>query len=138
MFRTTTRLLAWFSVLATTLPAPALGAVDAGALVPAFREGDIITLDQIEKLRPFLPEEFWDYRDLFFYEGMRLEIGPSDRDYGPAAEYLAATERYRGEPRIGPDNSLENYTAGQPFPMDEIDCLGDPHASAPPRPRVSA
>ncbi len=128
MLRFTTRFLVWLALLATAMPATAQQAEDAGVLVPAFREGDVITVDDVEKLRPFLPVEFWDNRDFFFYEGMRLEIGPSDRDYTPAKEYVAATERFRGQPRIGPDNSLENYTAGQPFPMEEIDCRGDPHA----------
>jgi hypothetical protein len=101
---------------------------DASSLAPTFQEGDVITLDQIEKLRPFLPEPFWDNRDFFFYEGMRLEIGPTQRDYSPSPEVRAATEFYRGQARIGPDNSLENWTAGRPFPIDEIDCRSDPQA----------
>jgi hypothetical protein len=105
-------------------------AEDAGALAPAFREGDIIGFDDIDVLRPFLPEPFWDNRDFFFYEGMQLEIGPFQYDYSPAGPFQAATERFRGQARIGPDNSLENYTAGRPFPVDEIDCLGDPQAGA--------
>jgi hypothetical protein len=95
---------------------------------PTFKEGDIITMDKLESLKPFLPPAFWSNRDFFFYEGMQLEIGPFFRDYSPPPAYQAATERFKGQPRIGPENSLENYTAGQPFPMDEIDCLGDPQA----------
>ena len=52
----------------------------------AFKEGDVITFDQVEKLKPFLPEQFWDNRDFFFYEGMKLEIGPTQCDYSPAKE----------------------------------------------------
>ncbi|MCH2171442.1 DUF1329 domain-containing protein [Myxococcota bacterium] len=85
-------------------------------------------MDDISKLKPFLPEQVWDNRDFFFYEGMQLEIGPTMYDYSPADAYKAATERYKGEARIGPDGSLENFTAGQPFPTEEIDCLGDPLA----------
>jgi hypothetical protein len=59
---------------------------------------------------------------------MQLEIGPMQQDYSPAPEFTAATERFRGQPRIGPDGSLENYSAGMPFPIEEIDCLGDPDA----------
>jgi hypothetical protein len=103
-------------------------AEDAGALVPAFKEGDILGFDDVDVLRPFLPEQFWDNRDFFFYEGMQLEIGPTQYDYSPAGPFQAATDRFRGQPRIGPDNSLENYTAGRPFPVDEIDCLADPQA----------
>ncbi|MEE9606520.1 MAG: DUF1329 domain-containing protein [Myxococcota bacterium] len=97
---------------------------------PPFREGDVIRYREIDKIRPYLPKEVWDHRSLFFYEGLKLDVGPIQRDYSPAREYVAATERFRGRARLGPDNSLENYTAGQPFPMDQIDCLGDPQAGA--------
>ena len=42
----------------------------------------------------------------------------------PAGPFQAATKKHRGQPRLGPDNSLENYTAGRPFPEEEIDCKG--------------
>jgi len=127
------RLLPIRSALACALLLAAPAAVfaeaeDAGTLTPTFKEGDVISMDEIDKLKPFLPEEFWDNRDFFFYEGMRLEIGPTQADYPPAEVYAKATERFKGEPRIGPDNSLENYTAGEPFDVNEIDCLGDPQA----------
>ncbi|MGE4608502.1 MAG: DUF1329 domain-containing protein [Myxococcota bacterium] len=109
--------------------APAFAeAEDAGALMPSFAEGDIIDFDGIKKLKPFLPEEFWDNRDFFFYEGMKLVIGPTQFDYANAAAYDAATVKHKGESRIGPDNSLEGYVTGQPFPIEDIDCLGDPQA----------
>ncbi len=113
---------------ALALPASAQQAEDAGALTPTFKEGDVIGFEQLEKIRPFLPQEFWDNRDFFFYEGMRLEIGATNQDYSPAAAYKAATEKFRGQPRIGPDNSLENFVAGMPFPMEQIDCANDPQA----------
>jgi Protein of unknown function (DUF1329) len=102
-------------------------AEDAGSAVPSFHEGEVIGFDGVEKLRPFLPREFWDNRDFFFYPGMQLEIGPTQADYSPAAVYQAATQRFKGKPRIGPDGSLENYVAGQPF-AEPIDCKGDPNA----------
>ena len=109
--------------------APAFAeAEDAGALMPSFAEGDVIDFESVKKLKPFLPEEFWDNRDFFFYEGMKLVIGPTQFDYSNAPAYDAATAKHAGQSRIGPDNSLENYMMGQPFPMDEIDCLGDPQA----------
>ncbi len=118
--------LAFLMALALAWPAPAQE--DAGPTAPPFTEGDVVSFDKIESLKPYLPPKFWENRDFFFYEGMRMEIGPFYRDYSPPPEYKAATERFKGQPRIGPGNSLENYTAGQPFPMDEIDCLGDPQA----------
>ena len=75
-----------------------------------------------------MPAEFWANRDFFFYEGMKMEIGPSFKDYGPPPEYLAASAKYKGQPKIGPDESLENYNAGFAFDPASIDCKGDPQA----------
>ncbi len=118
------------SLVLFVLATKSASAQEAASATSKIAEGDLIGFDEIKKLRPFLPEEFWDNRDFFFYEGMRLEIGPTQFPYVEAEVYNAATERYRGEARLGPSNSLENYTAGQPFPIDEIDCLGDPDAGA--------
>ena len=68
--------------------ASARAAEDAAAPAPAFKPGDVISFKEIGKLEPFLPDEFWDNRDFFFYEGMQLEIGPSDYDYSQSKEYL--------------------------------------------------
>jgi hypothetical protein len=115
-------------LLVSVAAGPGRGNDDAAPSGPGFAEGDVISFDQIELLRPYLPPVFWDNRDFFFYEGVQLEIGPTQADYSPAEVYVAATERFRGQPRIGPDNSLDNFMAGQPFPMDEIDCREDPLA----------
>jgi hypothetical protein len=129
MYLRSTPLFACLAVLALGAPLRASAqAEDAGALTPTFQEGDVIGIENVDKLRPFLPPEFWDNRDFFFYEGMKLEIGPIQKDYTEADVYMKATEKFRGQARIGPDNSLENYTAGFPFPQDTIDCKGDPQA----------
>jgi hypothetical protein len=94
---------------------------------PPLQEGEIISFENVDRLRPYLPKQFWDNRDMFFYEGMELEIGPTQFNYSPSAEFDAATERFRDGPRIGPDGSLENFIAGRPFP-DASDCKGDPQA----------
>jgi hypothetical protein len=114
-------------LLAALLAAPAR-AQDAEGPVPGLREGDVVTFDRIHLLQPLLPPEFWTNRDFFLYEGMQLEIGPAHRDYAPAPAYQAASQRFAGQARIGPDGSLENYTAGRPFPLEELDCQGDPDA----------
>jgi hypothetical protein len=121
---------ALLAVLALAAPLAAHAAEDAGVATPQFKEGDVITYDQVDKLKPFLPQQFWDNRDFFFYEGMQLKVGPTMRDYTPNAQFQAATEKHKGQPRIGPDNSLENYTAGRPFLQETIDCKGDPQAGA--------
>lgn len=120
--------LACAAALALAAPAGAQKAEDSGAAGPKFKEGDVITMDKIESIKPFLPVEFWNNRDFFFYDGMKMEIGPFFRDYSPAKEYVDATQRFKGKSKIGPDEALEGYTAGQPFPIEEINCKGDPQA----------
>jgi hypothetical protein len=112
------------------LAALLLLAAAAQAEEPAFEEGDVLGYADVAKLEPFLPPELWGHRELFFYDGMQLEIGPTQRDYSPAAAYVAATKAYAGRAKLGPDGSLEGYVAGQPFPMEKIDCAGDPDAGA--------
>jgi hypothetical protein len=103
-------------------------AEDTGTAGPTFKTGDVIPFEKIDELKPFLPKEVWANRDFFFFEGMKLEIGPFFADYKPSTHYLDATAKFAGQPKLGPDGSLENYTAGQPFPIDQIDCKGDPDA----------
>jgi hypothetical protein len=93
-----------------------------------FKEGDTISFDQLEKLKDFLPPEFWTNREFFFYEGMQLEIGPTLRKYGVADAYAAASEKFKGQAKIGEDGALENYKSGQPFDAASLDCKGDPNA----------
>jgi hypothetical protein len=120
--------LAFVAIASGRAPAQEARATEDGAGGFPFREGDVVTLDRIDSLQKYLPPEFWANRDFFFYEGMQLEIGPSFADYSPSAAYAAATRKFAGQAKLGPENSLESYTAGQPFPMDAIDCAGDPQA----------
>ena len=124
--------LSAFSLLALglALALPASAQEDTGPATPSFKEGDVISIDKIESLKPFLPPEFWSNRDFFFYEGMKLEVGPFYRDYTPADAYQAASAKFAGQSKVGPGASLQNHTAGQPFPMDKIDCKGDPEAGS--------
>jgi hypothetical protein len=110
--------------------APAFGQEDAPSGALPFAEGDLVTFDELAQLERFLPPEFWDNRDFFFHEGMQLEIGPSFADYSPAEVYEQATAKYSAAVSLGPESSLVGYTAGQPFPVDALDCAGDPQAGA--------
>ncbi len=114
--------------LVTLSVASASAQEDSGGAGPTFGEGDVIDYENLDAIRAFLPEELWNNRDFFFYPGMQMEIGPFFRDYNPPPAYNAKTEEFKGQARIGPGNSLENYVAGQPFPIEEIDCKGDPQA----------
>jgi hypothetical protein len=102
-------------------------AVDVLPEMP-FKEGDVLSYEQIDKLKGFLPPPFWENREFFFYEGMNLEIGPTQRPYPVSPTYQAATERGAWKATIGRDGALENWIGGLPFDPTKIDCKGDPQA----------
>ena len=77
------RAAAWLPALILALPCAAPAQEDAGTGGPSFRPGDVIGIEGLAKLQPWLPPEFWANRDFFFFEGMELEIGPFHRDYAP-------------------------------------------------------
>ena len=57
-----TRLAPGLLALVAMLTAPLFQAAaqeDSSGMGPTFKEGDIITYEQVDALRPYLPEEFW-------------------------------------------------------------------------------
>ena len=72
---------AWLSGLALLASGwvQAAPAEDVPPGVP-FKEGDTISFDQIDKLKSYLPEAFWENREYLFYEGMQMSIGPAYRE----------------------------------------------------------
>jgi hypothetical protein len=108
-------------------PGPATAGQPDAVTLP-FRVGEVIDEKKTESLKPFLPDELWANRDKFFYDGMQLEIGPCYRDYAPPAFFSAATQRFKGQARLGADGALENHQAGLPFAPETID-PADPQAA---------
>ena len=97
----------------------------SGAEPPAdfpFAQGDRVDFAARKTLQPWVPAPIWAHRDLYFYDGMDMEIGPTERDYRPPALYRKASQANRGRARLGPDGSLLGYRGGQPFPMDAVEC----------------
>jgi hypothetical protein len=101
---------------------------DAAAPFP-YNPGDTLSLAQVEALQRFLPRPLWEYRERFFYEGMRLEIGPCHRDYAPPAFFQEVTARESAKATLSGDGGLEGWTAGLAFLPAEID-RDDPQAGA--------
>ena len=100
----------------------ALGSPDAP---PApFARGQTFSVNELELLRAFLPAFIWEYRERFFYEGMRLEIGDCFADYSPPSFFQAATQRFAGRAKLTEEDGLEGYEAGLPFPASGIDAAG--------------
>ncbi len=61
------------------------GAVDSAAVdaLPSMpiKEGDTIEFDQLEQIQNYLPPPFWENRECFFFEGMKLEQRPKDDNH---------------------------------------------------------
>lgn len=94
-----------------------------------FKPGDVLAVEQLPMLENFLPGAIWSYRERFFFEGMKLEIGPCFRDYSPPAFFQEASEAFSGQSTLTEDGGLEGYTAGLPFPPETI-APDDPQAGA--------
>jgi hypothetical protein len=92
-----------------------------------FSTGDAIALEKAEVIKNYLPVAIWEQRDKFFFEGMRLEIGPCFRDYGPPGFFADATEKFRGKTTLNEQGGLVGYVAGLPFAPDTI-TADDPQA----------
>jgi hypothetical protein len=84
-------------------------------------------MDRMAVLERYLPDFVWQYRERFFYEGMRLEVGPCFRDYSAPDFFQEATRRHGGEARLLPDGGIEGWAAGLPFAPERIEA-GDPEA----------
>ncbi|MEQ8659516.1 MAG: DUF1329 domain-containing protein, partial [Gammaproteobacteria bacterium] len=82
---------------------------------PQFVDGDVITYDKADLVRPFIPTEF---QDEWLFEGMEMTIKDAG-DLTPAPMYMEATEKFKGQATIASDGAIENYTAGRPFDPSE-------------------
>jgi len=101
--RTTGYVAALF--LATVLlPAPTLHA--------QVKPGDVITKDNANQVRNLLsPGNL-----VLVQQGMQLNIVATDKLEWPPP-YKSATEKYSAQVRLLPEGTLQNYVAGQPFPL---------------------
>lgn len=96
------------------------GGFEDAAPLP-LREGMAVSFDDLLKLRSLLPEEIWQNRHVFFYPGMRLEIGACHRVYPEPDFFRAATDQYAQQVELDEDGNLRRYVAGLPFPPAAID-----------------
>jgi len=102
-------------------------AQDSAALV--LEPGMIVDKQGMLLLKSLLPEEIWRHREVFFFEGMQMEIGPCHRRYARPGFYIEATRKHSGGVGLNGDDDLEGYVAGIPFPQGQID-PDDPQAAA--------
>jgi hypothetical protein len=100
-------------------PTAESGSEDVAPLV--IREGMVLDQDDLLVLRQLVPAEIWQHREVFFFEGMQMVIGPCHRRYPVPDFYAEATKRFAGQPRVDDEGNLRGYTAGLPFPPESID-----------------
>lgn len=78
---------------------------------PQFIDGDVITYDKAELLRPFVPPA---YQEELFYDGMAVDIKDAG-DLTAADSFKAATAKFAGQAGLDSDLGIVNYTSGLPF-----------------------
>jgi hypothetical protein len=91
------------------------------AVAVTLREGMVLTGNDLLILRQLVPKEIWAHREAFFFEGMRMEIGPCYRRYPLPGFFVQAGAKHAGEARLEDDGSLSGHRAGVPFPPESID-----------------
>ena len=96
------------------------GAPTEDATSVPFKPGDTFAIDRLAVLERYIPDFMWTNRDRFFYEGMRLEIGPCFRNYGAPDFFEKATEAGRGKAKLDANGGLTDWTAGLPFAPADI------------------
>ena len=107
----------------TATPSQMKESIDAAPIT--LREGMELGTEDMLLIRQLVPAELWRYREVFFFEGMSMEIGPCHRRYAIPGFYEEATEKFKGDPYLDDDNDLKAYTAGVPFPPESIDPKSD-------------
>jgi hypothetical protein len=85
------------------------------------REGMLLGFEDVLLLRSLLPIEVWRNREVFFHDGMRLEIGPCHRRYPVPSFFASATERFAGQARLDANGNLAGHVAGLPFPTGTLE-----------------
>ena len=87
----------------------------AGPAVPP-DAGRVLGHPDIEIVRMLKPPGWAQEYD---FPELKLEIQPT-ADWKPHPVYVAATQKFAGQARLGAEGELENYTAGRPFSEDQI------------------
>ncbi|MFI5314862.1 MAG: DUF1329 domain-containing protein [Myxococcota bacterium] len=88
----------------------------------AFKPGERIQIKDLGRLVGWLPDEVWERRDQFFFEGMDLEIGPCYRRFPVPAYFAEATAAGAGHAKLDDaGNLLEFSGAGMPFASESLD-----------------
>jgi hypothetical protein len=106
------------AVTAALLAATFSHSVEAASVKP----GDSITPENASVVADLLSPGNYE----LVKQGMRINVVPTERLEWPPP-YKTATEKYAPQVRLNDQDELQNYVAGQPFPLLEPN---DPHIAA--------
>ena len=88
---------------------------------PAFKPGDRIEMSTFTRLKGWLPDEVWERRMTFFFEGMELEIGPCYRRFPAPSYFTDATRENAGKAKLDGQGNLLGYAgSGLPFALESL------------------
>jgi hypothetical protein len=90
---------------------------------PDFKPGDVLTVKDLERVRPFIPPAYFD--QLNFPE-IKMEIIAA-KSHMPRKDYADCTEKYQGQVKLKSDGTIDNYVCGQPFSNASL-VPGDPQS----------
>ena len=76
------------------------------------KPGDTVTSSNASKVESLVSPGNY----ILVQHGMQMNIVPSEKLEWPPP-YTSATEKYHAQVKLLPDGSLQNYVAGQPFPL---------------------
>ncbi len=79
--------------------------------------GDVITAANKDKIKGLIPDELWPYVGGGFAD-LDMKIVETG-DYTPSQKYVEATVKFACQATLSEKGTLENYTAGQPFPYSD-------------------
>ena len=97
------------------------GAAARDAEPVTLREGMRLGFADLLVLQRLVPREIWQHRDVFFHEGMQMELGPCHRHYPVPAFFTQATRTFSRHVELDRKGNLRGYVAGLPFAPEEID-----------------
>ena len=83
---------------------------------PQFVDGDTITFENADLIRPFIPAE---QQEELIFEGMEMTIKDAG-DLSPAESFQTTTKQYYGQATVDADGAFGNYAAGRPFDPEKF------------------
>jgi len=89
----------------------------AAAVQADVAPGDVITAENVERVRELVPEEIRPFT-IDGFPALEMKI-VEPQAYPVHPKYLEATAKYACQAQIGPKRELQSHVAGEPFPYSE-------------------